>query len=80
MIYPILTEFEWGIAGIVGIIILVFGIRSIVREGRKPETKEDNARVKEEFRRHCDEETRKAKEFKAEFEKKWYGKTVTQET
>ena len=57
MIYPIMTEFEWGIAGIIGIIIMIVGIRAIARENRKPES-HDYAHD-EEFQKRMDEERRK---------------------
>ena len=57
----------------------VFGIRSIVREGREPEIKKDDELSKEKFYRYCEEETRKIKEFKAKFEKEWYGESIMQD-
>ena len=67
MIYPVLTEFEWGIAGIIGIIILIVGIRAITRENPKPEP-HDYAHD-EEFRNRMDEERREFDEWMHGFTK-----------
>ncbi len=55
MIYPVLTEFEWGIAGIIGIIIMIAGIRAIVREEKDAAPKPPSDKEKEASRRRTDE-------------------------
>lgn len=79
MIYPVLTEFEWGIAGIIGIIILVCGIMYIIRENREEETTYHDCANDEEFNKYIEEETKKVHEFydkvKADYEKK-YGRPL----
>lgn len=62
MIYPVLTDFEWGIAGIISIVILVFGIRSIVRESRSATKPHDYAHD-EEFQKDIEEESAKVHEY-----------------
>lgn len=73
MIYPIMTEFEWGIAGIIGIIIMIVGIRSIVGENRKPEP-HDYAHD-EAFQKEMDEESAKVEAYynkvKADWEERY---------
>jgi hypothetical protein len=61
MIYPILTEFEWGIAGIISIIIVIVGIRAIRRENREPEP--HDYVHDEEFQKRMDEEQRRFNEW-----------------
>ncbi len=70
MIYPVLTEFEWGIAGIIGIIILVFGIRSIARESRDTVKPHDYAHDKA-FQRYIDKESAKVEEYYQKAKSDW---------
>ena len=74
MIYPILTEFEWGIAGIIGIIILIFGIRSIVKEERGTVMPQDYV-YDEAYQKRIEEESSKVEEYvkkvKADWEKEY---------
>ena len=69
MIYPVMTGFEWGIVGIISIIVLIWGIRVIVRESQTPESKEDDGQWMEHFKNYCDEESRKLEEYCKRFEK-----------
>lgn len=60
MIYPVLTEFEWGIAGIIGIIILIAGIRVFVKDSTPRDDKDWGADLRESRKRYEDAE-RKAR-------------------
>ncbi len=75
MIYPVLTEFEWGIAGIIGIIILIVGIRAIVREEREAAPKPPSDAEREANRRRTDEITSEVKanidRVKSDWEKRY---------
>lgn len=74
MIYPAMTELEWGIVGIISIIVLIWGIRVIVHESQTPEPqKEDEEQWMDHFKSYCDEETRKLEAYCKQFEKGRYG-------
>lgn len=73
MIYPAMTAVEWGVVGIISIIVLIWGIREIVHESQTPETKEDDGQWMERFKNYCDEESRKLEEYCKQFEKERYG-------
>lgn len=60
MIYPVLTEFEWGVAGIIGIIILIVGIRAIAKDSTPRDNKDWGADLRESKKRYEDAE-RKAR-------------------
>ena len=76
MIYPVLTEFEWGMAGLLGIAVLIWGLRAIAKENQKPEP-HDYAHD-EEFQKDIEEESAKVHEYynkvKADWEKQ-YGRS-----
>ena len=52
MIYPVLTEFEWGIAGLIGIAILIWGLRAIAKDTAKPDGKDWGADLRESRKRY----------------------------
>lgn len=60
MIYPELTEFEWGIAGLIGIVILIWGLRAIAKDTTKQEGKDCGADSRE-LKKRYEEAERKAR-------------------
>ena len=55
MLYPMLTGFEWAIAGFVSGAIIVFFVRALKREARKCAPKEPTDLEKSEARRRTEE-------------------------
>lgn len=69
MIYPVLSDFDWFVVGMIAIWVLIWGIKSIVRESR-PSKPHDYAHD-EEFHKRMEEEQAKVDEYYNKIKTDW---------